>query len=145
MASADFLLYRIHITMNRCRFGIRSSRCQLYRKISQSKLVRFPPMCPLHLRSQPPYSVGLLLVAQHCPAVPASYAVSVRQAGNLPQASFRFHLTVDTLAFLANASHYQVRSGLTPYSELTCLAHTWKRATLEGVARWLNAIFYDKN
>jgi hypothetical protein len=30
---------------------------------------------------------------------------------------------VDTLAFLANASHYQVRSGLSPYSELTCLAH----------------------
>jgi len=60
---------------------------------------------------------------QHRPAVPASYAVSVRQAGSLPQASFRFHLTVDTLAVLANASHYQVRSGLAPYSELTCLAH----------------------
>ena len=60
---------------------------------------------------------------QHRPAVPASYAVSVRQAGSLPQASFRFHLSVDTLAVLANASHYQVRSGLAPYSELTCLAH----------------------
>lgn len=123
MASADFLPYRIHIAMNRCRLGIRSSRCQLYRKISQSKSIHFPLMCPLHLRSQPLYSVGLLLVMQHRPAVPASYAVSVRKAENLPQASFRFHLTVDTLAFLANASHYQVRSGLSPYSELTCLAH----------------------
>jgi len=27
------------------------------------------------------------------------YTVSVRQAGGLPPASFRFHLTVDTLAF----------------------------------------------
>jgi len=65
---------------------------------------------------------------QHRPAVPASYAVSVRQAGSLPQASFRFHLTVDTLAVLANASHYQVRSGLAPYSELTCLAHIKKKS-----------------
>jgi hypothetical protein len=30
--------------------------------------------------------------------MPASYAVSVRQASVLPAASFRFHLTVDTLA-----------------------------------------------
>ena len=29
----------------------------------------------------------------------ASYAVSVRQAETLPRASFRFHLTMDTLAF----------------------------------------------
>ncbi|RYZ51715.1 MAG: hypothetical protein EOP07_20845 [Proteobacteria bacterium] len=28
----------------------------------------------------------------------ASYAVSVRQASALPSASFRFHLTMDTLA-----------------------------------------------
>jgi hypothetical protein len=34
---------------------------------------------------------------------------------------------VDTLAVLANASHYQVRSGLTPYSEMTCLAHAIKK------------------
>ena len=32
------------------------------------------------------------------PEVPASYTVSVRQASSLPAASFRFHLTVDTLA-----------------------------------------------
>jgi hypothetical protein len=136
MASADFLPYRIHIAMNRCRLGIRSSRCQLYRKISQSKSIHFPLMCPLHLRSQPLYSVGLLLVMQHRPAVPASYAVSVRKAENLPQASFRFHLTVDTLAFLANTSHYQACSGLAPYSELTCLAHIPQRATPSSVARF---------
>jgi hypothetical protein len=40
---------------------------------------------------------------------------------------------VDTLAFLANASHYQVRSGLSPYSELTCLAHTASRQPLKVV------------
>jgi len=87
-------------------------------------------MCPLHLRSQSLYSVGLLLGMQHHPTVPASYAVSVRKTENLPQASFRFHLAMDTLALLANASHYQVRSGLSPYSELTCLAHKEKLSFL---------------
>jgi hypothetical protein len=32
------------------------------------------------------------------PGVAASYAISVRQAGALPAASFRFHLAMDTLA-----------------------------------------------
>jgi hypothetical protein len=32
------------------------------------------------------------------PGLDASYAISVRQASALPAASFRFHLTMDTLA-----------------------------------------------
>ena len=42
--------------------------------------------------------MGLRLVLQSRPLCSAIYAISVRRLGNLPAASFRFHLTVDTLA-----------------------------------------------
>ena len=69
---------------------------------------RFPPrircnrlhsMQPPHLRDISPGSMGLRLVRQPRPFCPALYAIPVRRLGNLPPASFRFHLTVDTLAF----------------------------------------------
>jgi len=37
-------------------------------------------------------------VLQPRPLCPALYAISVRRLGTLPAASFRFHLTMDTLA-----------------------------------------------
>ena len=42
--------------------------------------------------------MGLRLVLQSRPLCPAFYAISVRRLGTLPAASFRFHLTMDTLA-----------------------------------------------
>ncbi len=42
--------------------------------------------------------MGLRLVLQPRPLCPALYAISVRRLGTLPAASFRFHLSVDTLA-----------------------------------------------
>ena len=42
--------------------------------------------------------MGLRLVLQPRPLCPALYAISVRRLGTLPAASFRFHLTMDTLA-----------------------------------------------
>ena len=42
--------------------------------------------------------MGLRLVWQPCPLCPALYTVSLRRLGTLPAASFRFHLSVDTLA-----------------------------------------------
>ena len=42
--------------------------------------------------------MGLRLVLQPRPLCPALYAISVRRLGTLPPASFRFHLTMDTLA-----------------------------------------------
>ena len=36
----------------------------------------------------------------------ASYAISVRRTKDLPTASFRFHLTMDTLAVQLYISHY---------------------------------------
>ena len=52
-------------------------------------------------------SIGLLLVLQSRPPITALYVISVRRSGILPignfsslnPASFRFHLTVNTLAF----------------------------------------------
>ena len=42
--------------------------------------------------------MGLRLVWQPHPLCPALYAISIRRLGSLPAASFRFHLTMDTLA-----------------------------------------------
>ena len=42
--------------------------------------------------------MGLRLVLQPHPLCTALYAISVRRLGTLPAASFRFHLTMDTLA-----------------------------------------------
>ena len=42
--------------------------------------------------------MGLRLALQSRPLCPAFYAISVRRLGTLPAASFRFHLTMDTLA-----------------------------------------------
>lgn len=42
--------------------------------------------------------MGLRLVLQSRPLCPALYAISVRWLRTLPTASFRFYLTVDTLA-----------------------------------------------
>jgi hypothetical protein len=42
----------------------------------------------------------------------ASYVISVLQASALPEASFSFHLALDTLAVMDNDSPCLVRSGL---------------------------------
>ncbi|HKJ28748.1 MAG TPA: hypothetical protein VKA22_00935, partial [Desulfuromonadales bacterium] len=44
----------------------------------------------------------------------ASYAISVRRAGILPAASFRFYLAVDTLAVRLTVPVIRVRRGLSP-------------------------------
>ena len=43
--------------------------------------------------------IGLWLLWQSYPSFPALYAVSIRQTRALLPASFRFHLTMNTLAF----------------------------------------------
>ena len=61
-------------------------RCALFPLIHLPHLLVLPATFGLH-RFWPTY-----------PYFPALYVVSVRQAKGLPSASFRFHLTVDTLA-----------------------------------------------
>src|SRR6266567_3481229 len=46
----------------------------------------------------------------------ASYAISVRRAGVLPAASFRFRVTPDTLAVRLTVPTIRVRRGLAPPS-----------------------------
>ena len=55
-------------------------------------------LCPPHLRPSFPYRYRTLKTFAFSSSLHASYAISVRRASALPAASFRFHLTMDTLA-----------------------------------------------
>jgi len=57
-----------------------------------------PRLCPLHLRPIIPVRYGTLKILAFLSIMNASYAIPVRRASDLPAASFRFHLTMDTLA-----------------------------------------------
>ena len=56
----------------------------------------------------------------------ALYAISVRRAGTLPSASFRFRVTPDTLAARLTVPTIRVRRGLSPPSQrsTTIVDHT---------------------
>src|SRR5699024_4376335 len=58
----------------------------------------------------------------------ASYMISVRQTRGLPKASFRFHITMDTLAIGYALPATRSRSGLPPVRVRTCWAN--KKTTL---------------
>nr|THJ76577.1 hypothetical protein EPD62_15875 [Acetivibrio thermocellus] len=51
------------------------------------------------------------------------YVISVRQTGDLPPTSFRFHLTVDTLVLSYTLPTTRVCSGLSPVRLRPCWAH----------------------
>src|SRR5699024_3451721 len=53
----------------------------------------------------------------------ASYMISVRQTRGLPKASFRFHITMDTLAIDYALTATRSRSGLTPVRVRPCWAN----------------------
>src|SRR5699024_7648105 len=53
----------------------------------------------------------------------ASYMISVRQTRGLPKASFRFHITMDTLAIGYALTATRSRSGLTPVRVRPCWAN----------------------
>jgi hypothetical protein len=55
-------------------------------------------LCPPHIRPCFPCKYRALKLYASSPRMTASYVISVRQASALPAASFRFHLTMDTLA-----------------------------------------------
>ncbi|MBN1190402.1 MAG: hypothetical protein JXA46_11665, partial [Dehalococcoidales bacterium] len=66
---------------------------------SAGKLMPFHPIYLLHLHHKPRIALDFVLLCKLIRFTYALYAVPVRQAGILPPASFRFHLTMDTLAF----------------------------------------------
>ncbi|QAT43247.1 CRISPR-associated protein Cas5 [Aminipila luticellarii] len=53
--------------------------------------------------------------------------ISVRQIGDLPLASFRFHLTMDTLALSYTLPTTRACLGLSPVRLHPCWAHDIKR------------------
>ena len=63
-----------------------------------------------------PNSYGALVCLATLPTGIALYEVSVRQTRCLPPASFRFHLTMDTLALGYAIPAIRARSGLAPGS-----------------------------
>ena len=59
------------------------------------------------------------------------YKVLVHWIGVLPAASFRFHLTMDTLAVQLSAWRYLLPSGLSPFRTCACAAH-WQQYKAGG-------------
>ena len=81
---------------------------------------------PLGLLSAVRIVIGLLLPLQHYPCLPAFYQVLVHRANRLPPASFRFHLTMDTLAFGCNLPTIRAVWGLAPVRVRSCWANNEK-------------------
>ena len=81
---------------------------------------------PLGLLSAVRIVIGLLLPLQHYPCLPAFYQVLVHRANRLPPASFRFHLTMDTLAFGCNLPTIRAVWGLAPVRVRSCWANIKK-------------------
>jgi hypothetical protein len=61
------------------------------------------------------------------PTEQALYQISVRRNNYLPSASFRSHLTVDTLAFDYEIPVIRALAGLAPCSVKSCPAHPYYR------------------
>ena len=97
MASADFLSFSLTSLQG---FGGCQSLCPSPPdKISPSKLILFPLTCLPHLHHGIRAVLDFALSSKLVRPVNAFYAIPVRQTKGLPPASFRFHLTMDTLAF----------------------------------------------
>ena len=78
---------------------------------------------PLGLLSTLRLLIALSLHRQHYPCLPALYQVPVPRANRLPPASFRFHLTMDTLAFGCNLPTIRAVWGLAPVRVRSCWAN----------------------
>ena len=95
---------------------------------------------PLGLLSAVRIVIGLLLLLQHYPCLPAFYQVLVHRANRLPPASFRFHLTMDTLAFGCNLPTIRAVWGLAPVRVRSCWANKKDKTkpvlSLISVCRW---------
>ena len=67
-------------------------------QISPIKNSNFHPMSPPHLHREIRVVLEFVLFSKLVRSTYALYAISVRRCRTLPTASFRFHLTTDTLA-----------------------------------------------
>ena len=98
------------------------------RQTSPGKNAIFPPIYLPHLLSTAFGSKDFALYGKLIQLSPASYAVSVRQAGGLPPASFRFHLTMDTLAVRLTVPPAGSVGDLHPQVSAPCRAHEGRKA-----------------
>ena len=71
-----------------------------YEQTSPGKTQRPSHLCLPHLRLCLPCMYWTLEIIAPSSSISASYVISVRQASTLFSASFRFYLTIDTLAVL---------------------------------------------
>ena len=99
MTSADFCMFSV-VLQQRLLFSERSMQTSL------GTTRFFPSIYPPHLLHTIPCSYWASSCTADLPLCTALYAISVRQTRGLPvvslfphPASFRFHLTMDTLAF----------------------------------------------
>jgi len=97
MTSADFL--RLDHTSLHGFTDYQVSLFSVPRKISPGKNDRFPLTYLPHLHHGIRAVLDFALPRRLVRPANAFYAVPVRQTEGLPPASFRFHLTMDTLAF----------------------------------------------
>ena len=96
---------------------------------------------PLGLLSAVRIVIGLLLLMQHCPCLPAFYQVLVHRANRLPQASFRFLLAKDTLTFGCNLPTIRAVWGLAPVRVRSCWANIIRAAPFRvALIRWQAAL-----
>ena len=89
-----------------------------------------PPsrLCPPHIRPSFPYRYRTLNLFASSSSLHASYAISVRRASALPAASFRFHLTVDTLAVRLTIPPVGFVGDFHSQVSAPCQAHTDRKA-----------------
>ena len=96
MTSADFWQFSHTSLHGLPLLSIRPRRaCQT----SPGKNDSFHPIYPPHLLCGVRAVLDFVLLCKLVHSTSALYAVLVHRAGTLPPASFRFHLTMDTLAF----------------------------------------------
>ena len=89
-------------------------------------------LCLSHLRSRLPCRYWTSKRLAFSSDVYASYVLPVRQASVLPSASFRFHLTVDTLAVRLMIPPAGVIGVLHSLASAPCRAHQDKNAPTSG-------------
>lgn len=96
MASADFSAFS-HASLHELNESVLHGFIRIV-ETSPDKSDNFLPMCLVHLHRKVRAVLDFALFGKFVRLANALYVLSVRQAGNLPPTSFRFHLAVDTLA-----------------------------------------------
>ena len=103
-----------------------TSRAQADRQISPGNAHSPSRLCPSHIQPPVPYRYRTLEIYASSSQLTASYALPVRQASGLPAASFRSHLTVDTLAVRLTVPPVGSVGDLHPQVSAPCRAHIKK-------------------